>query len=520
MRCLVVVCPEWSLMAAGAAPAIAAVVMRADRVVAVTPAARVEGIEVGHRRREAQARCPSLQVHESDPDRDARLFHAIGGALERFTPRIELSTPGVAAFPTRGPSRYFGGDQALAEAVLAEVRGVTASLGWPQGAGVGVADGRFVAEQVALRQVAGDSGTMVLPPGGSRSFLAPMSVRSLGRPELADVLLRLGLRTLESFAALPATDVVARFGAEGLVAHRLAGGLDERPPRSVPPPPHLSVTAELDPPVERVDRATFVARGLAEQLHEGLEAEGLSCTRVCIAAETDTGECNDRVWRAEGALGVGAITDRVRWQLDGWLNGPTVLRPASGIVRLSLIPDEVGPARGRQLGFWGGETAADERAARTLARVQGLVGPEAVTVPERQGGRGPLEAILRAPVLTLDRERSPLRGPQPPWPGRVPTPSPAFVPSEPRTTRVLDADRRELTVSGRGALSAPPVAVEFPDGRTVPVAAWAGPWLVDERWWDPHTRDRRARLQLQLTDGRAVLVACIAGRWSFEGWYD
>ncbi len=511
-------------MAAGAAPEIAAVVMRADRVVAVTPAARAEGIEVGHRRRQAQARCPSLQVHESDPDRDARLFHAVGGALERFTPRIELSTPGVAAFPTRGPSRYFGGDQALAAAVLTEVRGVTGALGWPQGAGVGVADGRFVAEQVARRQLADPDAAMVLPPGGSRSFLAPMPVQSLARPELADVLLRLGLRTLGSFAALPAADVVARFGAEGLLAHRLAGGLDEHPPRSAPLPPHLSVTIELDPPIDRVDRAAFVARGLAEQLHTGLEAEGLSCTRVCIAAETDTGECNERLWRAEGALGVGAITDRVRWQLDGWLNGPAVLRPTSGISRLSLIPDEVGPARGRQLGFWGGETAADARAARTLARVQGLVGPDAVTVPERRGGRGPLAAVVRAPVLTLDPDHAPARrsghGPQPPWPGRVPAPSPAFVPAEPRATHVLDTDRRELAVSGRGALSAPPAFVELPDGRTLSVAAWAGPWLVDERWWDTLAHDRRARLQLQFTDGRAALVACVGGRWSFEGWYD
>ena len=52
------------------------------------------------------------------------------------------------------------------------------------------------------------------------------------------------------------------------------------------------------------------------------------------------------------------------------------------------------------------------------------------------------------------------------------------------------------------------------------VVAWAGPWLTDERWWDPATHLRRARLQLLLADGRAVLVCCEHGHWSIEGWYD
>ena len=57
-----------------------------------------------------------------------------------------------------------------------------------------------------------------------------MNIDVLERPDLVDVLRRLGLRTLGAFAELPASDVLARFGSEGLGAHRLASGLDERPP--------------------------------------------------------------------------------------------------------------------------------------------------------------------------------------------------------------------------------------------------------------------------------------------------
>ena len=44
---------------------------------------------------------------------------------------------------------------------------------------------------------------MIVPPGGTPAFLAPWPVATLDRPELADLLVRLGIRTLGGFAALP-----------------------------------------------------------------------------------------------------------------------------------------------------------------------------------------------------------------------------------------------------------------------------------------------------------------------------
>jgi protein ImuB len=283
------------------------------------------------------------------------------------------------------------------------------------------------------------------------------------------------------------------------------------------------VATELDPPAERVDVAAFVAKGLADELHARLDGDGLACTRICILAETEHAERSERVWRHEGALSAGALADRVRWQLDGWLNGPVAIRPTSGITRLVLTPDEVVAATGRQLGFWGGETAADERAARALARVQGLLGTDAVSVPELRGGRGPGDRVARVPAAAVDlaADRSPPPGAEAPWPGRVPVPTPALVPTEPPPVQVLTAAGAVLGVSGRGHLDGDPATVSFGRGAApVAVVAWAGPWPVDERWWDPEGHRRRARLQLQLADGRAVLVHVEGGRWAVEGIYD
>src|SRR5437588_9655134 len=136
--------------------------------------------------------------------------------------------------------------------------------------------------------------------------------------ELVDVLRRLGLRTLGDLAALPAADVLARFGTPGALAHRLASGLDERPPATRPPPPELAIEAELDPPAERVDTAAFVGRALADELHQRLAARGHACSRLLVIAETEHGERLERLWRLDQHT-AGFVADRVRWQLDGWL---------------------------------------------------------------------------------------------------------------------------------------------------------------------------------------------------------
>jgi protein ImuB len=58
------------------------------------------------------------------------------------------------------------------------------------------------------------------------------------------------------------------------------------------------------------------------------------------------------------------------------------------------------------------------------------------------------------------------------------------------------------------------------------VLSWAGPWPVEERWWEPGGGRRCARLQAVLDAVRpaeepvAVLLACQTGRWRVEGIYE
>jgi protein ImuB len=546
VRTLVLWLPHLPLTAAGARPDEPAVVVHANRVVAASPAARDRQVVVGLRRREAQARCPDLAVLEHDQSRDARCFEPVVRSLERFTPRIEILEPGWCSFPTRGPSRYFGGDEDLALDVLDVADAALGSALWSSGspdprvAGrVGVADGPFTAELAARDTAARPdpaARARVVPAGDGPAFLAPLPVtvldhrgrRLVDRESLVDLLWRLGLRTLGAVAEVPATDLSARFGPDGLVAHRLASGHDPQPPDTRPPPPEWSVAAELDPPAERVETATFWAKALADEMHERLQGEGLAATRVLIEAETEHGESLARSWRHEGALQAGDLAARVRWQLDGWLH--STARPTGPITLLRLVPTEVVAAHGRQLGFWGGESQAAARAARALARLQGLVGPEGVAVPELRGGRGPADQLGRVPVGALDMsaEHRPVQSPErvaAPWPGRLPAPSPVVVHPVPPAVEVVGADGGLVEVTGRCELTAAPVRLRLTAGtreRVVEhdITGWSGPWPCDERWWDPPAHRRRARLQVVVDDGMAYLVTREHGAWVLEATYD
>jgi protein ImuB len=519
VRTLVVRCADWPVVAAGTALDVPAAVFHANRVVATSPAARADGVVAHQRRREAQSRCPSLLVLDHDPARDARAFEPVVATLDAITPRIEITEPGTVAFPTRGPSRFFGGDEALADRTLATVTMALADRGPCR---VGIADGPFAAALAA--EAAHPGAAVVVPPGETPAFLAPLPLACLDRPALAEVLGRLGLRSLGDLGALPGPDVLGRFGADGQGAWRLARGLDERPPATEPPPPDLTVTAELDPPADTVAPAAFLARGMAEELHRRLWARGSACTRVVIGAETEHGERSERVWRAEGALTAAAIADRLRWQLDGWLQGATRHRPTAGISRLWLVPDEVVPAGGRQLGFWGSDAATVDRASRAVARVQGLLGVGSVAVPEWRGSRDPSTQItlVEAEAVDLTAERPGAHRDRVvgPWPGRLPAPSPARIHAAPLAVEVVDAAGGPVEVSGRGAISSAPARLSIEGGPWRDVAAWAGPWPLEERWWDPATARRRARVQLVTTDGQACLVVLEAGRWHVSATYD
>jgi protein ImuB len=106
---------------------------------------------------------------------------------------------------------------------------------------------------------------------------------------------------------------------------------------------------------------------------------------------------------------------------------------------------------------------------------------------------------------------------------------PATVFPVPHQAAVVGADGRSVGVDGRGVVSAEPAQFSPDDhagnalgssGDLQPVAAWAGPWPVEERWWDEPAARRLARFQIVGVDGSAWLLVVEGGRWWTEARYD
>lgn len=593
VRTLAVWCPDWPVTVAGVDPSLPVIVLAGNRVVAASVAARADGVAEGQRRRDAQRRSPEARLLRRNLTGEVSAFERVVAALGEICPEVEVSRPGLAAFATRGPSRYFGGDEALAVRVGAVLRALGRRQGWveePTWWRIGVADGPFAARLAAMStrdtgpkrdaelpagagstrsaEPPTDAGStrsaepprgarftghahqagLVVPPGAAARFLAAFPVRSLESPELCDVLERLGIRTLGQLASLDGRAVQERFGPEGAAAWRLARGEDRATLAPQAIPPDLEVWTELDPPVDQVDRAAFVARSLAVELHGRLAAHGLACRGVRVEVETDNAERCVRRWRHDRPLTVESLVERVRWQLESWLAGSGPLAPSAGLVLLRLAAEEAERSRGSQPGLWGGDAEADRRAERALARVQGMLGPEAVCTAVRSGGRGPSEQVRLVP---WGEPREAAHPPDRPWPGRLPPPSPALVYPTPVPAELLGTRGTVVGVDGRGQLRGRPASLRWGSsppgpgagrlgtgtsqlgpsklgtgtsqlgtGRPAAIIWWAGPWPVEERWWDATGRRRVARLQVLLEDGSAHLLVLERGEWAVEASYD
>ncbi|MGJ9414152.1 DNA polymerase Y family protein [Aeromicrobium sp. CF4.19] len=509
MRTLVVWCPDWPVVAvlADLPPGSAAAVLAQGAVLACSPGARAEGVRRGMRRRDAQSRCPDLVLADHRPEVDARAFEEVLVAIEELSPGVAPLRPGLCAL--RVPSRFYGGE-AEAAAVLAER---LVGLGvWD--VRLGVADTLFAAEQAARRATAQDC--LVVPEGQAAAFLADLPVEVLDDVETVALLRRLGLTTVGRFAALGASDVLTRFGRHGALLHRFASGQDPQPVGRREVPPELQAQVVFEPPLETVEPIAFSVRTTAEEFVRRLADHALVCTGVRIEADVDGSVASSRTWLHPRWFGATDLVDRVRWQLEGGVGPGGRAGVALGIDGVRLVPEVVEPLAEHADPLFG--PRPDDRVEHVVARVQGMLGHEGVVAAQVQGGRSP--AARRA--LTPWGERAvDVRPVESPWPGSIPPPAPATVYPEPRVASVLGAHGQVVGVDGRGAISCAPARVRADEGTDwQPVASWAGPWPVDERWWDEGAARRIARFQVVGVDGTAWLMVVEDGRWWTEARYD
>jgi hypothetical protein len=353
--------------------------------------------------------CPDL-LEEDEDGAALRSFVEVIEAVEAYCPWVTPVGAGICSLPARGPARYFGGEGSLVRSVAGATSAITA-------AGVGVADGLFAAVLAAQHRV-------VVPPGGTPGFLAPFPVGILGRPDLAELLHRLGLRTLGEFAALPEPHVIGRFGADGVACHRVAGG-------------RSGELEELRQPAaaRRVnEQRASVRRGLHDRrigepgFWGGVSDADARAGRALAAVQDLLGPDAVVTPRLQGGRGPAQRARFVTWnaregQGDATLGAPwpgQIPAPAPAVVHSAPLPAELIDAGGEPVAVsgrglltappgrlsverhpwsavtaWAGPWPSDERwwsrSRRRRARLQAVTGAEAHLLVA-EGGRWWVEA--------------------------------------------------------------------------------------------------------------------------------
>ncbi|MFH2056271.1 MAG: DNA polymerase Y family protein, partial [bacterium] len=177
------------------------------------------GLRPGISAAQAHTLCPGLRILVREPEREAKQAAQLLELLQNVTPLVEPEVPGVFLLEASGTERLYGGEQQLAEKLIAAFKG----QGYPVQVGIG--GGRFVARVAAA--VSGRQRYTCVPSAGARVFLAPLPITHLELdPETEQRLLQLGLRTLGQLAAFPANELQARFGEIGLLAAQRSRGFD------------------------------------------------------------------------------------------------------------------------------------------------------------------------------------------------------------------------------------------------------------------------------------------------------
>lgn len=463
------------------------------RVVSFRAPGGDSGVQVGMLRRQAEALLPTATVLERDRGEEMRRFEEVVAAIEDLVPKVEIVEPGLAFVPVTGAVRYYGSEAELIERLMRVV---------PPHPRMGLAEGPFAARHAAERA----SWESPLIVEDTARFLADLEIEALGPGELAETFRWLGVTTLGELAGLPRPAIASRFGELGLLAHRRAVGEDRSPhPREIPADTAMESVHE-DAPLETADQVAFVARGMAVKMIQALGRRGVSPYRVLVEAEAADGTVRTRVWRSEDPFTDQTLAERIWWQVRAWMDTPGGV--PGGLVRLRIDPSDLSDA-GRQLvlleqvGSDWREVEADRlNTDRALARAQALVGPDSVLQAVPQGGRMPHEQVRWFPWG--QEATPPVRDPAAPWPGRVPSPSPALVSAAPPL----------IEVEWDGGT---PVRVRM-GTRFEPVLSWAGPWRMTGRWWRGETA--WDRYQIVTSAGAVLCMVDETGRAYLAGVYD
>ena len=436
---------------------------------------------------------------------------ALLAVAREFSPRIDAVSRLEVVLDLSGMARLFGDARTIAE----ELRRTAADRNLQIRVAIA---GTRTAARLMVRHRAGIS---IVEPGTEAEALAALPLVLLGEiasdvnSQLEAVFKRWGLRTLGDLASLPADDLAARLGPEGVRWQRLARGEDAAPLVPSVPEERFEQSLDLEWPIEELEPLAFVLGRLLEPLEAHLERRGRGAAVLHV-----------RLFLVRTSGGTRDVHER-SLQLPTPIRDARTLRtlalldleshPPSGPIDRVVVAVDPTPGRIVQFSLITRPLPSPEQLSTLMARLQALMGETRCGSPALVDSwkPGAFEMQPFNPGCGIRDAGSEARSSSNPG-SQIPNPGLAvalrrFRHPMPARVRVDEGKPSRVTIDRHG----------FSGGG---VARCAGPWRTSGHWWRKRESDGwdRDEWDVTLTDGATYRLfrARDTEQWFVDGVLD
>jgi protein ImuB len=426
-----------------------------------------------------------------------------------FSPRVQIHDGRTVTFDVSGLGRLLGDNRAIGNELrrAASDRGLRLNIAMA------------ATTTAAMLLARARPGLTIVPPGSEAAALASLSLERLGGLDLLrgndvsaphgarSLFKRWGLHTLGDLAALPADELSARLGQDGVSWQKWARGEDVRPMVPAAADVPFEESLDLEWPIEDLEPLSFIFARLFEPLCERLERHDRGAVVLRVRLTLVTRTTHERSLQLPAPMRDARVL-RTLALLDLESNPP----PAA-IDRVAVAVD-VTEGRVLQFGLFARALPA-ERLATLVARLGALMGTTRVGAP-----------------ALVDSYR----------PGAFAMTAFAPPPSSVSGGRTEESTTRRLPMAIRRFRSPIPARVTLERGRPVrvvtdrrgfsggKVARAEGPWRSSGDWWiggagrihQPRSPWNCDEWDVVLSDGAMYRIsdARDEGGWFMDGMVD
>ena len=336
------------------------------RITHLNALAKKSRLRIGMRQSVARDLLPNLHIAVLLPEQVSKVSRELISALQTFSPRVEaLDQPGAFQLDPEGLRRLYGGYRNWATSIHRYLR----ARHWRNAVTVGFHRQRTLAVSMARSGVYISTSVDEELERSNKTLLREFDLPG----ELCESFDALGIETLGDFLAVPAGELLSRFGTRASALHDSFADDMQLPiqPHAFEDPACISF--QVDPPDKDQSRLLFAIKGALHSLLHQVRVRGESIQALDLSLHLERAPLHqERIEPASPTLDLMLVLDLIRLRLGE--------RSLQGAVEEVEILAKTVRAQAEQTALPGHQVRRDMRAAhRALDRVRAAYGEQSVT---------------------------------------------------------------------------------------------------------------------------------------------